>query len=317
MLPLFRQAVDSQLTGSPAYLDSLRHLYEDDQTSGLIEVQLGEQRQLTLVYAQGLLLGAYQLLPDQVTCLPDDAISQEWGKGDAPIRTCYLPPHAVRAAWLAVESYPAKKVETVEAHQLADSLMAYSLLRRTGLIYLTSMAADGFMFLWNGNSVSAEAVFSISNGFISGLPTNRQDLLIPGSSWQIAYYEPDPNAESYRHLLLRLAASNWTNSALDRYQMMVGQRLLQTLSDDLNSMIQPKGWNIRLVGARLLDHHLFVQMERLAQAYHAILRVTAEQVAQVVGGILAQRMWNEPYNQLSIVERQALEAQALTPVILG
>ena len=57
----FRQAAADQFTGSMAYLDLQQSLFQRDQTSGMIEIQIGKADWFMMLFARGASTGTYYL----------------------------------------------------------------------------------------------------------------------------------------------------------------------------------------------------------------------------------------------------------------
>ena len=316
-LPFFRQALDSQLSGSVGYLETLQRLFRDDQISGLIEAQIDGQRQLAIVYAQGRQVGGYRIYPGQVLPYALGEPLSGWDLRGAPIRTVNLPLFAARAAWLALELYPPQPPETIEARQFPEQVLLWNADRLTGLVQIASTPLDGFFFLMDGSPIASEAAFSTPSGIINALPPARMIQERPHEILKYRIYSVSLSAASYKHLLLRLGLNQWLNSALLRYQEIVGQNLVGVMTKEVNTLLASRGWNLNLVGTSLVDQHLFMSLDNMGQAYRALLRATAEQIAKVIGGSLAIKIYKETYLALRNRERGAIEAQSLSPIIFS
>jgi hypothetical protein len=106
---------------------------------------------------------------------------------------------------------------------------------------------------------------------------------------------------------------NWSHKILDRYQQMVGQKLLQMMDRELNRQIQPWNWNIKLDDNVMLDMHFFLRLVDEAHAYRALFMAMGAQMNFVIGNNLTQRLLSETFEQVLPDERVALQSQRLIP----
>jgi hypothetical protein len=91
----YRQAVDSQLPITPAYLDYIHRLFHDDRASGLVQVQIEEERQAVLFYHQGEVCFAYRQDDTRGEAIDPAQAGTGWQAVELPLRSLNLPPHAL------------------------------------------------------------------------------------------------------------------------------------------------------------------------------------------------------------------------------
>jgi hypothetical protein len=314
MMHFFRQAGGDLFDGSPAYLDSLKGNFSADQATGLIEVQTGPAEQVFLLFAGGALTGAYRNGPE--ACLPirEHEASLGWSAENAPIRLLTLSDAAGRAIWLALESRPRDRREVQGAAGWTEFLDECRTRQFTGQVHAVSDTCDGLLLFRDGVPVPSEMIFCTPSGFESS-PVRLSACL--GSSIQLTLSELDPTRPAAQYCELRLGAADWGKTLLERYREMVGQRLLQTLADDLNAIIRGWRWKIRLNGSDLLDQHFFSQQKLASQAYFTIFKGITDRIQVVLGGLLAGRMMSETFETLESPQRQSLSALNLTPAALA
>ena len=106
MLHFFSPALDNRLTGSATYLETLQTLFAQDESSGLIEINVDQQRQVMMLLNNGRMVAAYLVDGDQASPFGVANLARMWSGATSPIRYLQLPPQAVRAAWQALEWYP-------------------------------------------------------------------------------------------------------------------------------------------------------------------------------------------------------------------
>lgn len=309
----FRQADADQFTGSMAYLDSQQSLFQRDQTSGLIEVQIDLVEGFILLFARGASTGTYHLTPGSCKAVTTGEIHSVYSNANASIFSLVLPDVAGRLAWLALESrLHATRTLHNEAEWL-DWLEKRRAEKWTGLVQLASDAFDGLAYLQAGELVKSEGSFSTRLGFQTNPPFAHQ----PGAAvCELTQYDSAPASPAYQTFLLRSGMSNWTHRILNRYMDMVGQKLVQIMIDQSNLSIEPWQWQVQLEGTSLWDQHFFPSLETAAAAYRALLMSMGEQSSMMIGDGLTQRLISETYNQLRPEENKLLETQKLIPAAI-
>jgi hypothetical protein len=310
MSTFFRQASDSKFTGSPAFLTAQESTFRNDQASGLIEIQSSAHEQLYEIFTNGLLAGAYRVGPESQQRISVAEISRGWEKPEVPIRTVVLPDTAGRALWLALESKLAGLREVHGAGGWNEFLETCKTGQISGLAEITSENHDGFVFFKDGIPVNSESNFSTLMGFVSS-PGNAFSNLT--GSLKIRMSELDPASQPYQCVQVRLSVGAWGKYILNRYVDMVGQRLLVSLDNKLNSLILPWQWNIQLAKNEIIDRHFFPKTDMIVHAYRALYISMLVQISDVIGRVLALRILNEAYAQLGAEESRILESRALTP----
>ncbi|KAF0108855.1 MAG: hypothetical protein FD146_741 [Anaerolineaceae bacterium] len=314
MPTFYRQAQEDKFTGSPAYLESRQSAFRNDQASGLIEIQATAEDRIVLLYADGLLAGSYRLGPDARTRIPAREIASGWDKPEAPIRTVSLPDPAGRSLWLALESRTVGSQEVRDAAGWNRFIESSGENKLSALVEINSEQCDGFLHVQNGLIQPTETILSTPRGFLHSLAEAQAYLAGP---LNIRLLEPESASLPCQCALLRLSATRWGNRLLARYLELVGQRLLQTLNSKLNSMLVPWQWNIQLTNVNIIDRHFFPKVEMAVQAYRALFITMNEQIAEVIGGMLARRLLAETYSQLEPEEVMLLESRTLTPVVFA
>lgn len=316
MPTFFRQAAESRFNGSPAYLNSVMQSYQKDRISGLIQVKTGPNQETVILFENGTLVRAYRLDAQRCTPLSAEQIGADWQEREAAMSTMTLAEIALWAVWLALECHPPASQETRQGRQLADYLAACQVTKSSLLLHLGSEESDGFLLLWEGETVRGDACFSTVNGFTGSLSLNR--LLEENSTtpWEITVYALTPQSAAYPRLVLRSGASDWIREIFRQYQELVGARMLSNLAHNVNMSSQSQQWNIRLENNGLVDHHIFLKAETCLIAYQAILQTIARQIEGMIGGPLAQRLMTTAFAELPENRCQTLQENGLTPARL-
>ncbi|MEZ0395225.1 MAG: hypothetical protein ABWK53_02150 [Anaerolineales bacterium] len=317
MLTFFRQAEESQLIGSPAYLESILQTYQNDRLSGLIQVSAAADWEIVILFEHGTRVRSYRLEPQTCRLLSGEDLGADWSAREAPIRTLVLPDAAVWAVWLALECYPPAGQETKEARMLSDYFAARQAEKKNCLVQLMAEESDGFVLLWEGEPARADVVFSTANGFSNSLPFNRLRDENATAPWGLQIYDINPQLPVFSRLRLRAEVSAWVRATFHQYQDLVGMRLLASLIHNINQASQSQQWRIGVDSAGLVDRHIFAKVETCQMAYRAILQSMQQQISLVIGNLLTQRLLTETFEKLTPAQQQSLAAQALTPAVLN
>jgi hypothetical protein len=313
MITLFAHALDHKLRGTATYLGTVQSLFSQDESCGLVEIQGDGGARAFVLYAEGKSFAAYCIAGDKAHPYDPDELIASLPPEEMDIRYLNLPEHAVRAAWQALQWYPPLRGAQIEASTLGRYMDALKLENTAGLLNLTLPDRDGFLFLQDGNPVSAEAIFASARGFDEVLPDlhgGREALRGTCSVWLYDLVPGTPTAELIK---LRLALCGWVLGIINGYLMLVGSSLVSPLNYEINTMMRNRHWNIRLVGAALIDNHLFMDATLATQAYHAILTALTGHISKVIGEGLAQRTLDGAFRRLQEDRRHSLEAHTLLP----
>jgi hypothetical protein len=302
----FRQIEDIPLDNSPV---SAEVYFRGASATGLIEKQLNADRAAVLLFISGEPGMAYLLQEGQSSSI---SLAEFLSLNDGVSRTraIKLPDVAGRLVLLALESQAKNKFAITDDETWEKQVNLWKQDHWNGLVEITSTNMQGFALFWQGEPQKSDLIFSTPQGFASGLPTlkNGND-----SVWEITTYSYAVSAQAYQCTVLRQGATNWCHKILDRYQQMVGQKLLQMMDRELNRQIQPWRWNIVLDENDMLDKHFFQYLMDEAHAYRALFMAMGAQMNFVIGNNLTQRLLSETFEQVSQDERVALQSQRLIP----
>ena len=154
----FCQAAD-QFTGPMAYLGSRQFIFYNDQTSGMIEVQLGLAEWIIQLFLRGVNTGTYHFTDDFCKPILMSELHSIWNGSNAPIFTQILPDVAGRLAWLALESQTQTKSRARNATEWEAWITSRKEEKLTGLVQIASEFFDGFVYLRKGKWLIREHFF--------------------------------------------------------------------------------------------------------------------------------------------------------------
>lgn len=302
----FRQIEDIPLNNSPV---SAEIYFRGANATGLIEKQVNADRTAVLLFISGEPSMAYLLENGQSRSISlAEFLSLKDDVGHT--RAIKLPDVAGRLMLLAFESQVKDKHVITNDEAWMKQVDQWKQDHWNGLVEVTSNNLHGFTFFWQGEPQKSDLIFSTSQGFISNFPplSNMDD-----SVWNVTAYSHSASVQVYQCAVLRLGATNWCHKILDRYQQMVGQKLLQMMDRELNRQMQPWNWNIKLEENDMLDMHFFSHLVDEAHAYRALFMAMGAQMNFVIGNNLTQRLLSETFEQVLLDERVALQSHRLIP----
>ncbi len=302
----FRQIEDIPLDNSPV---SAETFFRGANATGLIEKQINTGRIAVLLFISGEPSMAYVLENGQSNTISlSEFLSLDDGTGHT--HAIKVPDVAGRLVLLALKSQIKDKFAITNEEAWLKQLSQWKQDQWNGLVEITSRNLHGFTLFWQGEPQKSDLIFSTPQGFVSNFPTlNKSD----DSVWEVATYLHSPSAQAYQCTVLRQGATHWCHKILNRYQEMVGQKLLQMMDRELNRQIQPWHWNISLDENDMLDMHFFPYLMDAAHAYRALFMAMGAQMNFVIGNNLTQRLLSETFEQVASDERAALQSQRLIP----
>ena len=283
--------------------------FREQDSSGLIEKQLNSGKSAVLLFSNGSPNAAYLVENGRGT---PSSMGEFASLHDevTRIRAIKLPDIAGRLTLLALESKIENEFKIADPKSWASQIAQWKQEQWSGLAEVTSDKLQGFALFWQGELQKSDSIFSTADGFVSEIPgmENGGDFL-----WEVTTYSPTPATQGYQCAVLRLGAMNWSRKILDRYQQLVGQKLLQTMDRELNRQIQPWRWHIALNDSNMLDAHFFPYLMDAAHAYRALFMAMGAQMNFVIGGNLTLRLLSETFEQIHPDERAILKSQRLIP----
>lgn len=304
MYHFFRHAVDSKLTASPAYFELLLQQFQADKTSGFLSAQVLPDRQLVVLFANGVCIGSFRI--DVSGSHPLDVIEKTWPTSEAPVRILVAPSSIARAIW-QVFLWGVPDHQVLEAFCFEDYLGECRRQKCCGLLYVCTPSADGFLTLWEGEISNAETLFDGPRGFVETSPLSRRAMESPFEEWEVDYYPCQMESISGQLFVLRLALVSWMNRALTHYQDLVGQNLVINANHQFNALARRHFLDIRTVGATMIDRQYFPNLTQMVAAYWLLLPSLLNHMSQVIGTGLVHRIIYGALNELSPQQARAMD----------
>jgi hypothetical protein len=281
--------------------------FRGGNVTGLVEQQFGPERTAILLIASGSPCMAYKLEGGEAKSIPLAEFSISNGEA-SHLRAIKLPDVAARLTWLRLELQSGKMVSIMGDKDWEAQLHQWKQNQWTGLAEVSTPTLHGFVFVWQGEIQKSDIAFSTPQGFSTDIPYIESD-----TAWEVTLYVDNPSLQSYQSAILRHGAMHWSRHLLDRYQLMVGQKLLQTLDRELNRQVKPWKWNILFDENNMVDTHFFPYLMDAAYAYRDLFMTMGVQMSFVIGNNLTQKLLGESFEQLHPDERSILQSQRLIP----
>lgn len=310
---LFKSAPETNTNSSPAYVRMLLRMYSLYFLSGLIEIELSPEKNLTLLVAEGELASAFEIYEDGPHPLRVEQVFQAWGDGNGLVRSLNLPREAVRSVWQMLDWSPPVEKLTIPDGQLKTQVDRWLRQERTLVIYLEWEQSEGALFIDNHTIAASNTTLANHLTAESGevyLPILLEQT--PGDCEAFAYASLE-GTQTYCQYLFSKAMSAWGNSILARYTAMVGSGLTQSLANELNRVMRTRSWYIKVIKDHLYDNHVFRKATDAAQAYRLVLLLMNEHMVKVIGGKLSDRWVRETFIALPKESQEILIQYGLAP----
>ncbi len=301
MKSFFRQIEDIRLENSPV---SMEVYFRGENAAGLIEKQIDAERGAVMLLVGGEPAVSYLLDHDRTKHI---SLAEFSSVDESHIRRIILPDVAGRLLLLAFESQVERTFSNMDVKAWSWQVAQWKEVEWNGLVEIQSQKLHGFVFFWRGEPQRSELIFSTPQGFINEFPRLDDENV----GFDVISYAHPSSAQSYQCAVLRQGAKHWSQGILNRYQEMVGQKLLQMLDRELNRQVQP--WKISLVEKDVLDLHFFPYVMDAAHAYRSMFMAMGAQMDFVIGNTLTQRLLSETFEQIYPDERAVLQSQRLIP----
>ncbi len=307
----FARTAGERLSGPPAYLDNIRHMFSQDENGGMIEVDGGDDERWVLLYQTGKQFAAYRVTSEQALPIDPDGLvfldSREYH-----FRYLVMPDHLLRAIWQALEWSPPDRAAQLDFQMIGTYLDALRVEQTRALVQLFLPDRDGFILLIDGTPISAEGIFASNRGFEDMMPNLRSALQGSGEC-EVWLTDLRPETLTGQLLNIRLDMGAWITSLINGYRQMVGSSLITPLDYDTNTWLHRRRYNMRLANATLVDHHLFLDLPLAVDAYNSLMNFITGHIAQVIGDRLTVMKKNESYRYLKSSQQKSLVRLALAP----
>lgn len=310
MRNLFPTLPNSRQLVSSGTLSALIQLKRQDLFTGLMEVMYPNDSRAILLFNVGSPFALF---------LMDDTIAykihpDEWGdvfarqKGSASLLP--LSGDGLRACLLVLEG----GAETEEEVTLRpDRMEAYlaEVTADTAISLLTAHAQAfwGVMIL-PGSSMAVQdsltftdkGVFSDPRGLFNFAPSGDQLIRLTRRTFREV-------PQSLNEYALRVIFLSLAQAALERFEQLAGDRLVDSLGFEINNFAYHQGWKIQFFGKRLLHQQFFPSVEEAAQVYRSMFRQMGAYMQLVTGaslmsGILTDGVASLPVSYRALYENQ-------------
>lgn len=304
----FRQA--KALPASAFQSFGVEAYFRDNRLSGLVEKYLDTASRAVLLFTGGKPVGAYMLADNSCKPIPLSDFSALQIRPEENLRAIDLPNRAMRLVWLSLESqvYNVFTVQTDEAWK--NQVKQWQDVKWNGLVEVSCENNHGFALFQNGEIQENDTFCSSSEGFTSEFCNASEYSSLPR---KVITFELSTETQAYQCTVMRQGVTHWSKGLLTRYQELVGQKLLRSLEHQVEIVIRPWAWEIRLVDGAITDSHFFLHSDYAAQAYRAILMSVGTQMNFVIGSNLTLRLLSETFAGVPTSESAVLLSHRLIP----
>lgn len=295
--------VDTNGTAEALALHQMR--LRDKKATALIEIGLGGQARLLVLYAHGTQAGAYRDNGERCESIPLTDALANWKGGS--IRIIPLPDRVTRAAWLSCELAKRGTISGRDQGAWVAQLNAWNGLLFDGVVSAESESTQAILLIQKGQPVESESAWMRSG---EQIPLEGASM---NGAWSAIVLEASNANPSGHCLALRQAAQAWSRGIFESYQNIAGEKILHVMMREVQAQIRPWQWNIRIEEGGINDEHFFPSAENASHAYRAIFMGMGAQMGFAIGSYITQRILGEMYEELSDTHRASLEAQRLIP----
>jgi len=311
MIQLYSHAPDSIATGTQTYAESLLRLHYQYFYSGLIEIQLGIDNQIVILFSDGTLVGSYYLKEASITEFSIALLPSYWSSGKAQIRSVSLPREAIRTAKEMIEWSPPGQILTIDSDGLIDYINKCNQIKASGLIQLLWEQSEGFLLMEEGNLINYDAVLSTPNGVEAGNISFESFVKQISKTLTLRFYGPHPGTTTYQQNDLRNSFSKWNLKIFSNLTQKVENLLMFSLINDLNGIMRSRGWHIHYDGVGLRDAHVFPSLDFMKNAYHLWITTLSNRSDIYMEQSLTTTVIKQAFDYLSIHDQQILMVNGL------
>jgi len=317
MIQLYSHAPDSIATGTQTYAESLLRLQYQYFYSGFIEIQLGIDNQIVILFSDGTLVGSYYLKDASLTEFSIALLPSYWSSGKAQIRSVSLPREAVRTAKEMIEWSPPVQILTIDSDGLIDYIDKYNQYKTNGLIQLLWEQSEGFLLMEEGNPIDYDAVLSTPNGVEAGNISLESFVKLISKTLTLRFYETHPGTTTYQQNDLRNSFSKWNQNIFTILKQSGENLVISSLINDLNGIMRSRGWHIQYGGVGLRDTHVFPSLDSMKIAYHLWITTLSNRSDILMEQSLPTTVIKQTFDFLSSHDQQVLKLNGLFLDILN
>ena len=310
MRNLFPALPNSRQLVSSGTLSALIQLKRQDLFTGLMEVMYPNESRAILLFNLGSPFALF---------LMDEAIAykihpDEWGdvfarqNGSASLLT--LSGDGLRACLLVLEGGAETEEEVTLRPDRMDAYLA-EVTSDSAISLLTAQARSfwGVMILPGNNlpvqdalTFTDKGVFSDPRGLFNFAPSGDQLIRMTRRTFR-------DMPVSLHEYALRVTFLSLAQAALERFEQLAGDRLVDSLGFEINNFTYHQGWKIQFFGKRLLHQEFFPSVEEAAQVYRSLFRQMGSYMQRVTGATLVAGILTEGLGALPASYRALYENQ--------
>lgn len=310
MVEFFSHAPANLRAGTSSDIMELLETHRQQRFSGLVEIDFEKGRWINILLLSGEVVGNYYLTASTSNSLPVSDLEKWWSGESANIRTLALPGGAIRIISMACEWHPAAQSLLVQSSGLQNILQVFLVNKISGLLHVIDSTGELAFPILDGFCVNAEAVYCTAQ-IETGSSALSRGMHSTSRNCSVELYEARPDTVSFKQLVLRQVVSELAGSVLARYSQIVGGSLLGAMDFELNQVLQLNQLQMRLVGERLDNSHIFRSLEEATRSYSTLFKALHMHMTHVIGDGLAGILQKEAYRSLNPRNQAAIDKQLI------
>ena len=307
----FQTVYPDEIKISAARIESLMDTYHERQRTGLIRLAYSEEKQVYLLFRNGMVLNAY---------LVNETSSQRLEKWQETItsspdsfaRLILLSTFALQMCKLSLESR-VDQSKPMSAPDLRTSLT--ETWRQSGdpsLFHLSWKSAEGLVF-YSGIKRDEYSVFFTSNRLVDEAGITDSLALWADPQVMVTSFSMNPEQPAWQEYILRRIFAAVCKRALARYEKITGRAVVDSIIRSLVVAASRRSAEINITARQLIDREIFQTPQVAADTYRDILKTMLDQITTIIGMRLSSSILSDITAELPKDEYQIAQRFSLLP----
>ncbi len=286
--------------------------YHVRERTGILRLGYALEKQLCFLFKRGRLLNIYLVTPENWEPLDyDQGMALMSSADDAFAKSVSLSSFGVLMNKLLIESRNGMETELVKSNQLPEYLGRSREKTDVTLLHLAWRNAAGLIFFEHDASLHLQ--FVSKDIFLDDEGSYEIFREWDDPQCLLTSFSPDPEVGAWREYLLRSAFAKVCENQLNRFEVLAGRALADSLVRLVATSASRQGLDISVTSRKLEDQEVFSSPQEAAKNYGLLLSEIFRHFSAVIGWRLHSEILREIVNKLSQQERQILRDFELLP----
>ncbi len=312
---LTRAASCRRILPIAAWPDTVRELQRKHFT-GLVEVIGSKGQSVILLFAHGAIMEAYHQQGESLFTRTTASLPPPHGE-DIAVEMFILPLDGVQAMKTLIEQGVPLQTKWMTTTGLEPFCRALSRQMR-GVVHVVWQKTEGFVILtgpsaMSGVFVSDCEIINASKGLAALFTYTEASCyvhLYPGEGQLVN------SIESEKRLLLRRAFTTFADDVLSEYTRLVGRRLGNLVTLELNRIAREHGWHIQFSLNGTTETHQFASLEEMRNVYRTLFHLLMGYISIVVGDQLTVALVKRVLDRIDKTLRPLISDIAALPIAI-